>query len=123
MGRPFVGLGHLFLKLQVLIINASMSKIVKQTKTLGVVMIVISILFFIAAATGLFHLVYGKLPAMRSPAHHPEAYRLGFYLGKYVHFYLLPFFWAFVGWLLYKCGSEKIRSGHPEEKKSPKISE
>lgn len=95
----------------------------KQSKGYGIIMIVIAIVFFLVAANGFIHLAYGKPPIMQPSANRTGAYKLGFYFGEYVRFYLLPFFWAFVGWLLYKCGTEKTKSTGVEEKESPKISE
>lgn len=99
----------------------------KHPKTYGIIMILIAILFFVLAAIGFIHLAYGKPPAMQPPAHKDAAYtagyKLGFYVGEYVRFYLLPFFWAFVGWLLYKCGSEKVKSAKAEIQESQKTSE
>lgn len=98
-----------------------------KPKTYGIIMILIAILFFILAANGFIHLAYGKPPAMQPPAHKNTAYsagyKFGFYVAEYVRFYLVPFFWAFVGWLLYKCGSEKVQSPKTEVKGSQKISE
>jgi hypothetical protein len=94
----------------------------KHSKGYGIIMIVIAIIFFLVAANGFIHLAYGKPPIMK-PANHTGANKMGFYFAEYVRFYLLPFFWAFVGWLLYKCGTEKVKSTVVEEKESQKISE
>lgn len=87
-------------------------------------MIVVSILFFIAAAAGIIRIMYGAPPtALHFSAHTKGSGQVGAYWEAYVRLYILPFFWAFVGWLLYKCGSEKIKTVRPEEKESQDISE
>lgn len=79
---------------------------------------VIAIVFFLIAANGFIHLAYGKPPIMQSPAHQTGAQKTSFYFVAYVRFYLLPFFWASIGWLLYKWGSKKVKSTVKEENES-----
>lgn len=80
----------------------------------GVTAVFISILFFIVAAVGFYHMIFLKLPASQPPAGGNLFYKAGYATGKYFAFYLAPFFNAFVGWLLFKFGREKVNAASVE---------
>jgi hypothetical protein len=95
----------------------------KLSKGQRIAVKVIAILLYLVAAYGFIQIAYGKPPVMQPSANHTEAYKIGFYFGKYLRFYILPFVFAYAGWLLYKVGREKPESTISEEDESKKISE
>jgi len=81
----------------------------------GVSAVIISILFFIFAAIDLTHLFFGKILSFHFHADViSAAYKLGFAMGHFIGFYVVPIFFVFVGWLLFKLGSEKVKQAHLE---------
>jgi hypothetical protein len=94
----------------------------KLSKGHRIAMKVIAFIFFAMALVGFTHMLNGKFPTFHFPDQVKTAYEAGretgTYLGAYVHFYILPFFWAYVGWLLYKCGSKNFQWADSEETES-----
>lgn len=74
----------------------------------GVTAVLISILFFLVAVIGFYHIIFLKFPIPQPPVGATDAYKAGFIAGKYAAFYVDPFFNAAVGWLLFKFGREKV---------------
>jgi len=104
----------------------------KLSKGHRIAMKIIAFIFFALALVGFTHMLNGKFPTFHllpqsggTPYKEGSeaGYKAATYVETYMRFYILPFFWAYVGWLLYKGGSEKPELAAPEEKESQKISE
>ncbi len=87
----------------------------KQSKTIGLILKVIASLFFILAIIGFYHMVYGKFPANPPVVNKDVAYKSGYSMEKYVEFYLVPFFEAFIGYLFFQWGNKKMKLTNSEE--------
>lgn len=96
---------------------------------------IIAFLFFLMAIAGFIHMINGKFPTFHYLPTDGKTLKdglkiasnagtnTGTYLAAYFKFYIFPFIFAYAGWLLYKCGREKVQLTAPEETESQKISE
>lgn len=90
-------------------------------------------IFFLFALVGFVNMIAGKFPTINltmpkeAGTSFADGYKaggaFGSYVGTYFHFYILPFFWGFTGWLLFKCGDGKVDLDEPEATEPQKISE
>ena len=83
----------------------------------GYIAVIISILFFLAAFTGLFHLLLLKVLSVHFHLH-ADASSVAYKLGRAIGLYIFPLFLGFVGWLLFQFGSEKLKLFQAEESDS-----